>query len=205
MIRIGVLVGAKGRGSNLMAILNAINDGIVTGQVAVVIGSLKGAPALDAATAAGIETVVVGTANRTDDEYAEVLLRVITKRDIDLIVLAGYMRRLPDALTSRFAGRIINIHPSLLPDFGGHGMYGRNVHQAVKAAGVTETGCTVHVVDNEYDHGPVVAQRRVIVNADDTVDDIATRVLGAEHSLLVDVIAEICSGQRSLPLAQQQR
>ncbi len=200
MIRIGVLVGAKGRGSNLMAILNAITAGTVSGQVTVVIGSLKGAPALDAASSAGVETVVVGTANRTDDEYGAVLLRAITKRDVDLIVLAGYMRRLPDALTTAFAGRIINIHPSLLPAFGGHGMYGRKVHEAVREAGVTESGCTVHVVDNEYDHGPVVAQRRVDVLADDSVDDIAARVLGAEHSLLVDVLADICSGKRSLPL-----
>jgi len=200
MIRIGVLVGAKGRGSNLMAILNAITAGTVSGQVTVVIGSLKGAPALDAASSAGVETVVVGTANRTDDEYGAVLLRAITKRDVDLIVLAGYMRRLPDALTTAFAGRIINIHPSLLPAFGGHGMYGRKVHEAVREAGVTESGCTVHVVDNEYDHGPVVAQRRVDVLSDDSVDDIATRVLGAEHSLLVDVLADICSGKRSLPL-----
>ena len=200
MIRIGVLVGAKGRGSNLMAILNAITARRVSGQLAVVIGSLKGAPALEAAAAAGVETVVVGTANRTDDEYGTVLLRAITKRDVDLVVLAGYMRRLPDALTDAYAGRIVNIHPSLLPAFGGHGMYGRKVHEAVRNSGVTESGCTVHVVDNEYDHGPVVAQRRVDVYTEDTVDDIAARVLGAEHSLLVDVLAEICSGKRSLPL-----
>ena len=201
MLRIGVLVGAKGRGSNLMAILNAIAAGSLSGQVAVVIGSLKGAPALEAAALAGIETVVVGTANRTDDEYGEVLLRAIVKRDVDLVVLAGYMRRLPDALTTFYAGRIINIHPSLLPAFGGHGMYGRKVHEAVRDAGVLETGCTVHVVDNEYDHGAVVAQRRVDVLPEDSVDDIAARVLGAEHSLLVDVIRDICSGLRPLPLA----
>ena len=200
MLRIGVLVGAKGRGSNLMAILNAIGAGSLSGQVAVVIGSLKGAPALEAAALAGIETVVVGTANRTDDEYGDVLLRAIAKRDVDLVVLAGYMRRLPDVLTTSYAGRIINIHPSLLPAFGGHGMYGRKVHEAVRDAGVSETGCTVHVVDNEYDHGAVVAQRRVHVLPEDSVDDIAARVLGAEHSLLVDVIRDICSGLRPLPL-----
>jgi formyltetrahydrofolate-dependent phosphoribosylglycinamide formyltransferase len=200
MLRIGVLVGAKGRGSNLMAILNAIGAGSLSGQVAVVIGSLKGAPALEAAALAGIETVVVGTANRTDDEYGDVLLRAIAKRDVDLVVLAGYMRRLPDVLTTSYAGRIINIHPSLLPAFGGHGMYGRKVHEAVRDAGVSETGCTVHVVDNEYDHGAVVAQRRVDVLPEDSVDDIAARVLGAEHSLLVDVIRDICSGLRPLPL-----
>ena len=200
MLRIGVLVGAKGRGSNLMAILNAIGAGSLSGQVAVVIGSFKGAPALEAAALAGIETVVVGTANRTDDEYGDVLLRAIAKRDVDLVVLAGYMRRLPDVLTTSYAGRIINIHPSLLPAFGGHGMYGRKVHEAVRDAGVSETGCTVHVVDNEYDHGAVVAQRRVDVLPEDSVDDIAARVLGAEHGLLVDVIGEICSGLRPLPL-----
>lgn len=201
MLRIGVLVGAKGRGSNLMAILNAIEAGMLSGQVAVVIGSLKGAPALEAAAAAGVETVVVGTANRTDDEYADVLLRAITKRDVDLVVLAGYMRRLPDTVTTNYAGRIINIHPSLLPAFGGHGMYGRKVHEAVRASGIAETGCTVHVVDNEYDHGAVVAQRWVDVLPEDSIDDIAARVLGAEHSLLVDVIGEICSGRRPLPLS----
>ena len=200
MLRLGVLVGAKGRGSNLMAILNAIADGTLHGHVAVVIGSLKDAPALEAAALAGVETVVVGTVNRTDDEYGDVLLRAITKRDVDLIVLAGYMRRLPDMVTTNYAGRIINIHPSLLPAFGGHGMYGRKVHEAVRASGIAETGCTVHVVDNEYDHGAVVAQRRVDVSPDDSVDDIAARVLGAEHSLLVDVIEEICGGQRPLPL-----
>jgi phosphoribosylglycinamide formyltransferase-1 len=183
-----------------MAILNAIADGTLHGHVAVVIGSLKGAPALEAAALAGVETVVVGTVNRTDDEYGDVLLRAITKRDVDLIVLAGYMRRLPDMVTTNYAGRIINIHPSLLPAFGGHGMYGRKVHEAVRASGIAVTGCTVHVVDNEYDHGAVVAQRRVDVSPDDSVDDIAARVLGAEHSLLVDVIEEICGGQRPLPL-----
>jgi phosphoribosylglycinamide formyltransferase-1 len=104
-------------------------------------------------------------------------------------------------VTTNYAGRIINIHPSLLPAFGGHGMYGRKVHEAVRASGIAETGCTVHVVDNEYDHGAVVAQRRVDVSPYDSVDDIAARVLGAEHGLLVDVIGEICSGQRPLPLA----
>ena len=155
---------------------------------------------MEAAALAGIETVVVGTANRTDDEYGDVLLRAIAKRDVDFVVLAGYMRRLPDVLTTSYAGRIINIHPSLLPAFGGHGMYGRKVHEAVRDAGVSETGCTVHVVDNEYDHGAVVAQRRVDVLPEDSVDDIAARVLDAEHSLLVDVIRDICSGLRPLPL-----
>lgn len=199
-MRLAVLVGAKGRGSNLQAIIEAVLSGHIDGEISIVIGSHRDAPALQIAAEAGVETVVVGTLNRTDEAYGALLQSTIEKFGADLVVLAGYMRKLPDAVTRAFSGRVINIHPSLLPHFSGQGMYGRRVHEAVLAAGVDQTGCTVHVVDGEYDHGAVIAQKHVCVRQGDTVDTLASRVLAAEHALLVEVITDVCNRKIPLPI-----
>lgn len=110
---------------------------------------------------------------------------------VDLVVLAGYLKKVPPAVVARFPHRLINIHPALLPGFGGPGMYGRRVHAAVLASGATTSGATVHYVDEEYDRGPIIAQRTVPVLPDDTPDTLAARVLTVEHELLPAVVLEL--------------
>jgi len=148
------------------------------------------AGALDRARRAGIPT---RTLQHPDDaaELAEVL------RDIDLVVLAGYLKRVPPAVITRFRHRMINIHPALLPAFGGAGMYGRRVHEAVLASGATTSGATVHYADEEYDRGPIIAQRTVPVLPGDTPESLAARVLRVEHELLPAVVLELA--RRGVP------
>ena len=117
---------------------------------------------------------------------------------MDVVVLAGYMKMLGPAVLSRYDGQVLNVHPALLPKFGGKGMYGRRVHEAVLAAGESVTGATVHVVDAEYDLGPVVAQREVPVLPDDTVESLSARVLEREHELLVQTLRKVATGEIDL-------
>lgn len=124
------------------------------------------------------------------------LCRALEGHGVDLVVTAGYMRKLGPVTLEKFGGRIINVHPALLPDFGGQGMWGRHVHEAVLAAGVTTTGATVHYVDAEYDEGPIIASTEVSVLPGDTVDSLAARVLEAEHELLPRVVADMAKGTR---------
>ena len=116
------------------------------------------------------------------------LLELLRKSRIDLVVLAGYLKRIPPKVIREYAGRIINIHPALLPAFGGEGMYGARVHEAVIASGTKETGVTVHLLDDEYDRGPIVAQWRVPVEPSDTADSLAARVLNVEHVVYPRVV-----------------
>lgn len=189
--RIAVL--ASGGGSNLQAIIDyyaAINlQGEAAGGVELVASNRANAGALDRARSAGIPAE---TFDATDDGTA--LRDLLGKYSIDLVVLAGYLKRIPAAVIQEYHGRIINVHPGLLPDFGGPGMYGTRVHAAVLASGATSTGLTVHFVDDEYDHGPVIAQWRVRVKIDDTADSLAGRVLSAEHIVyprVVDMVAAL--------------
>jgi len=184
--RIAVL--ASGGGTNLQAIL----DHFATipnpaGTVVLVASNREKSGALERAHAAGIPIEVF---DATDDGTA--LLTLLDEAAADLIVLAGYLKHVPENVIRRYHGRIINIHPGLLPDFGGPGMYGSRVHAAVLASGATSTGLTIHFVDDEYDHGPVIAQWRVRVKIDDTAESLAERVLSAEHIVyprVVDMVA----------------
>jgi folate-dependent phosphoribosylglycinamide formyltransferase PurN len=128
-------------------------------------------------------------------------LALFRRHDIALVVLAGFLRRVPAEVVAAFRGRILNIHPALLPSFGGAGMYGSRVHAAVLASGAQESGCTVHLVDEEYDRGPILAQRRVPVLPDDTVETLAARVLASEHQLLPAVVRDIARRGHAVPLA----
>jgi formyltetrahydrofolate-dependent phosphoribosylglycinamide formyltransferase len=124
------------------------------------------------------------------------------RRDVDLIVLAGFLKLVPAQVVSRYGGRMLNIHPALLPLHGGRGMYGRRVHQAVLDSGARETGATVHLVDEEYDRGAILAQTRVAVLAGDTPETLAARVLEAEHTLLPAVVVAAARAGRPVPLAE---
>jgi phosphoribosylglycinamide formyltransferase 1 len=183
-----IVVLASGGGTNLQAILDHF-AGIPNpaGTVVLVASNREKSGALERAHAAGIPTEVF---DATDDGTA--LLALLDDAAADLIVLAGYLKHVPENVIRRYHGRIINIHPGLLPDFGGPGMYGSRVHAAVLASGATSTGLTIHFVDDEYDHGPVIAQWRVRVKIDDTAESLAERVLSAEHIVyprVVDMVA----------------
>lgn len=129
----------------------------------------------------------------------EAIRSALDKHDVDLVLLAGYMRKLGPLTRARFAGRVLNTHPALLPKYGGKGMYGRAVHEAVLAAGVTVTGVTIHLADDEYDHGPTVAQCEVPVQGDDTADSLSERVQNREREFLVETLRRISSGETKLP------
>ena len=143
---------------------------------------------LDRARAAGI---AAESFDSTDDGTS--LTTLLARWRIDLVVLAGYLKHIPASVIKTYHGRIINIHPGLLPEFGGRGMYGARVHAAVLASGATTTGLTVHFVDDEYDHGPIIAEWRLRVKIDDTVDSLADRVLSAEHIVYPRVVEMVAS------------
>jgi len=174
--RLAVL--ASGRGSNSQAIIDHF-DNLARERVAKVVlvaSNRADSPALIRAATASID---IAHFNANDD--GSELLALLQKSRIDLVVLAGYLKRIPPKVISEYAGRIVNIHPALLPAFGGEGMYGARVHEAVIASGAEETGVTVHLVDDDYDQGPIVAQWRVRVDKSDTAESLAARVLNVEH------------------------
>lgn len=196
-ISVAVMVSGQGRGSNMAALIAACADGTIAGKVGVVIGTRAEMPALVRAQEAGIPTAVVSPRKYEDDPvgYGETLLRLFRKYEIDLICLAGYMRRLPDAVTEIYRHRVMNVHAALLPAFGGQGMYGENVHRAVLDSGVKITGCTVHFVDEEYDSGPIIVQRAVSVEENDTPQTLAARVLTEEHGAYVEAVRLFAQGR----------
>jgi len=182
-VRVAVL--ASGGGTNLQALIDALGAApTAPARISRVISNRPDAGALERARRAGIPTTVL----RDPQNPAELLAAI---GDAQLVVLAGYLKLVPGAVVARFRQRMVNIHPALLPDFGGPGMYGRRVHEAVLASRATESGATVHYVDEHYDRGPIVAQRRVPVRLDDTADTLAQRVLAAEHALLPEVLLSL--------------
>ena len=189
-----VAVLASGGGSNLQAILDHFATlGHAPGRVVLVVSDRKDANALNRARAAGIEAVHL-PAGRAVSELGPML----AGRHIDVVALAGYLRLVPPDVTRAFRGRIVNVHPALLPEFGGPGMYGIRVHTAVLASGAKESGATVHFVDEDYDRGAIIAQARVPVHAGDTPHSLAERVLQEEHSLYPKVVAALCAGAVTL-------
>lgn len=194
--RFGILLSGKGRGSNMQALLDAAREGRIPGSVALVVSTSPGAPALERAEAAGVKTRLLPAEEFSSQEALdEALAEVFSTAGAPLICLAGYMRLLGPTFLSRFQQRVLNIHPSLLPAFGGQGFYGRRVHEAVLASGTKFTGVTVQFVDGEYDHGPIVLQRVVPVEDDDTVDTLAARVLAEEHRAYPQAVRLFAEGR----------
>jgi len=194
-LRLAVFVGSHGRGSNLAALHDAIQAGTLPARIVCVIGSRADAPAVLRAQSVGLTTKIVSPKNRSDEEYAEVLLRVLRGADADTVALAGYMRRLPEVVIAAFPYRVVNIHPSLLPAFGGHGMYGEKVHQAVISSGVKVSGCTVHFVDENFDTGAIISQSVVEVADDDTAQTLAAQVLTLEHRAFAEALTWLAAGK----------
>jgi formyltetrahydrofolate-dependent phosphoribosylglycinamide formyltransferase len=188
-----IAVALSGRGSNFEALLRALGPGAPAEVVLVL--SDRAAPGLAYARERAIPTEVL----QRPEEDAE-WLQLLRRHEAQLVVLAGYVKLVPGAVVSAYRNRIINIHPALLPDFGGKGMYGRRVHEAVLASGARESGATVHLVDEQYDRGPVLAQARVPVLPGDTPDRLAQRVLELEHQLLAAVVLAAARAGRAVPL-----
>ncbi len=199
-MRVGVLV--SGFGSNLQALLDRFNLGDDSwARVAIVVGSRSGIGALDRARAAAVPVAIVppGPDSPAHPEAdAAYLLERLEAAGVELVVLAGYLRLIPQEVVRTYWGRMINIHPALLPSFGGQGLYGRRVHEAVLATGCRVTGVTIHFVSEEYDRGPIVAQWPVPVFEDDDVPALAARVLRVEHRLLPSVVHAVARGWVSL-------
>lgn len=190
--RIAVL--ASGGGTNLQALIDRFNGAPdPPARVELVVGSRPGIGALERAAHAGIPSLVLVPG---PDEPGDALAGELERNHIDLVVLAGYLRLVPLSVVRRYAGRMLNIHPALLPGFGGAGMYGIRVHRAVIEAGVRISGATVHLVGEEYDRGTIVAQWPVPVLAGDTPESLARRVLAVEHRLLPAAIEALVLGIR---------
>ena len=191
--RVAVLVGTKGRGSNMAALVKAGQAGEMPAVVVLVVAPRSSTPALETAAELGVPTVVL---DWKADGYSAALMAALLDAQIDIVCLAGYMTLLPDAVLEGFPGRVLNIHPALLPKFGGKGMYGHHVHEAVIAAGEAESGCSVHLVTPVYDEGEVVVQLHCPVEADDTPETLAARVLTLEHQAYPMAVAEVWSRAR---------
>jgi phosphoribosylglycinamide formyltransferase-1 len=189
-----IAVAISGRGSNLEALHRALEGSAA--QIVVVMSDRPDAAGLERAGQWRISREVLP--NPTD---AAVWLALLRRYAVDLVELAGYVKLVPANVIAAYRGRIINVHPALLPAFGGQGMYGRRVHEAVLASGVRETGATVHLVDEAYDHGATLAQARVPVLPGDTPELLARRVLELEHRLLPAVVLAAARAGHPVPLA----
>jgi phosphoribosylglycinamide formyltransferase-1 len=191
-----VAVAVSGRGSNLEALLRALGPD-APARVALVLSDRSDAPALARAAERSIPTVALGAPSD-----AREWLAVLELHAVDLVVLAGYLKLVPAEVIARYRDRIINIHPALLPAFGGKGMYGRRVHQAVLASGARESGATVHLVDEAYDRGAILGQARVPVLPGDDADTLAARVLEVEHRLLPAAVLAAAAAGRPVPIPE---
>lgn len=196
-LRIGVL--ASGGGTTLQAVIDACERGAIAGRVVVVVSNNSGSGAATRAARHDIPFVHLSGVTHPDAASLDRAIRdVLAAHDVELVLLAGYMKMIGPATLSEFEGRIINTHPSLLPAHGGRGMYGARVHSAVLAAGDTQTGISVHLVDGEYDTGRVLAQTSVPVAPDDDAASLAARVQRRERAFLVEVIGRIARGELDL-------
>ena len=195
-MRLGFL--ASNNGSNLRAIVSAIETGALAAQACLVVSNRQSAPALAFAREHGLVAEFIPTVS--DPAAADVrLVEVMRQADVEYIILSGYLRKLGAKTLEAFAGRILNIHPALLPLHGGQGMYGRRVHKAVIAADDRFTGATVHLVDREYDHGKIVAQVEIPVAPYDTPETLESRVMAAEPGLFVKTLKRLAAGTLVLP------
>lgn len=197
MLRIGFL--ASGGGTNMQAIFDACDAGRLDGEPCVVIGNNSRSGAMARARAAGISHYHLSGHTHPDPEALDAAIcAALERHECDVVCLVGYMKLLGTRTLDTYRGRILNIHPGLLPRHGGTGFYGQHVHEAVLAAGDTESGPTVHIVDEVYDNGPVLTQARVPVLADDTPETLAARVLEQEHKLFPETLQRIATGEIDL-------
>lgn len=189
-------VFASGRGSNFAAILEAIKEDRLQAGVKLLLSNNEEAGALSIAKDHGVSTAVVSKQTfASRDLFVDAMHSRLREHGVEFIALAGYMKKVPPEIISAYKNSIVNIHPALLPLFGGKGMYGHRVHEAVLAQGCKVTGVTVHIVDEVYDHGPIVAQRCISVVEGDTPESLAARVLRVEHKLYAETLQLFAEGR----------
>lgn len=195
-LKLGFL--ASKNGSSMRVILEAIRRGDLAATARLVVSNNRAAPALDYAADAGVATACIPT--RLDPVAADrALADAMDEAGVELVILSGYLRRLGPIFLERYRGRVLNIHPGPLPDFGGEGMYGRRVHEAVIAAGETHSAAVIHLVDGEYDHGPEVARLDVPLRPDETPESLEARITGLEPGFYLRTLQDIVRGDLILP------
>ena len=196
MKKLNLVVLASGGGTNLQAIIDSIEAGEVDAQIKAVISNNSKSGALERARNHNITDIHLSHKQfATPEEFNQKLLSILKENETNLVVLAGYMKMLSPTVIREYKNRIINIHPALLPSFGGKGMYGIHVHEAVIESGVKVTGVTVHVVDEVYDHGAILFQKCVPVSSDDTPENLQQKVLPYEHEAYSRVIQLFAEGK----------
>ncbi|MBI4546599.1 MAG: phosphoribosylglycinamide formyltransferase [Ignavibacteriae bacterium] len=195
--KLNIAVFASGKGSNFKALLDAITAGkIGNAEIVLLISNNSYAGALVIAREHNIPAIHLNRKQfETDETWNKALLKTLNTHGVNFIALSGYMKKLDSAIVKAFKSRIVNIHPALLPAFGGRGMYGIHVHEAVLASKAKVSGATVHIVDEEYDHGPIVLQRTVEVNPNDTPESLSAKVLEIEHQLYPEAIRLFAEGK----------
>lgn len=184
-----IVVFASGSGTNFQAIIDSVRADKINATISGLIASKPGIGAINRARSAKIPYFILPSA--VPEQFENPLSDKLSEWNPDLIVLAGFLKKIPDSIIDQYRYRIINIHPSLLPKFGGKGFYGLNVHKAVIEAGEKESGCTVHFVNEHYDQGDIIRQKRVTISEEDTPESLAKKILKKEHELLTDVVAEL--------------
>jgi formyltetrahydrofolate-dependent phosphoribosylglycinamide formyltransferase len=186
-MKIAVVIGNRSSGSNMRAIVQACQSGAFSGEVQVVIAGVPDSPGLEVAQGLGVRTEVIDP--KPAETYAERFLASV--EGCDTVCLAGYLRLLPLEVLRAFPDRVLNIHPALLPKFGGKGMYGRYVHEAVIAARESFSGCTVHLVSDEYDKGRILLQKKYELKPGETAESLAAEVLKLEHQAYVEALRSL--------------
>ncbi|SCL88239.1 phosphoribosylglycinamide formyltransferase [Sporanaerobacter sp. PP17-6a] len=193
-VNMGVLI--SGNGTNLQSLIDHINAGNINAKIKVVISNRKNAYGLIRAKNNGIDTAYIDKKIfKDEEEFNRAIMYELKKRDVDLVVLAGYLKILSSKFINEYKNKIINIHPSLIPSFCGKGYYGEKVHKAVLDYGAKVTGATVHFVNEEADAGPIILQRPVMIDESDTVGSLQNKVLKIEHTLLPEAVKLYCEGR----------
>jgi phosphoribosylglycinamide formyltransferase-1 len=195
MKKLRLAVFASHEGTNMQSIIDASQSGELAAEVVCVISNNSNSGAITRATKAGIKSYHISSQTHPDEsEFVQAVLNVLESHNVDLIILAGYMKIIPKEIIRKFQNKILNIHPALLPKFGGKGMYGMNVHKAVIESKEKVSGVTVHLVDEFYDHGRILYQVEVPVLPFDTFETLQQRVLKVEHQVYVDTLKKIIDG-----------
>ncbi|RKX22277.1 MAG: phosphoribosylglycinamide formyltransferase [Candidatus Zixiibacteriota bacterium] len=197
LARIAVFI--SGGGSNLQSLIDASESGRLSGKIVLVISSRDNAYGLERAFNAEIDTFVYKVKNYAakEDAYRD-LMEMLEEYEVEYIALAGYLKLLPVPIVRQYKNRITNIHPALLPKYGGSGMYGHHVHEAVIKAGEKESGATVHIVDEIYDHGKILMQQKVSVSPEDTPESLAAKVLKIEHQIYPKALDKLIRETRKI-------
>ncbi|MGB1800291.1 MAG: phosphoribosylglycinamide formyltransferase [Gammaproteobacteria bacterium] len=199
MKKLAVLV--SGRGSNMLALVDACEQGRLQATVELVVSNNADSLALVSAKERGIAVAHLSSRTHPDADALDVAMKEsFEKHQVDYVLLAGFMKKIGSKTLSAYKNRMVNVHPSLLPKFGGKGMFGLNVHKAVIQAGEKETGVTIHLVNAEYDEGAILAQEKVEVVEEDTAESLAAKVLKVEHALFAETIQKIIDGSIILPV-----